>query len=277
MMRSPKFWGIHAAPSNTLRWVLMILPFVVLIAAYLFASDYRHRQNSSDKLLPPVAKMVTAMKQAALEKNKRTGEYQLWEDTTASLKRIGIGLGLAAGCGLLCGLNLGLFPGVQHLFLPFVTFVSIIPPLAILPMLFIIFGVDELAKVVLIFIGTFPLITRDIYLTVKKIPREQIIKSLTLGGSQFAIVYRVVFPQIMPRLIETVRISMGPAWLFLIASEAIAAQSGLGYRIFLVRRYLAMDTIIPYVLWVVFIGISVDWLLKQVLHRKYRWYVETQG
>jgi len=277
MMRLPKFWGIHAAPPNALRWVLMLLPFLALITAYLLASDYRHRHNPSDKLLPPVAKMVTAMKHAAFEQNKRTGQYQLWEDTRASLKRIGVGLGIAAVCGLLSGLNLGLFPGVQNLFLPFVTFVSIIPPLAILPMLFIIFGVDELAKVVLIFIGTYPLITRDIYLAVKKIPREQVIKSLTLGASQFAITYRVVLPQIMPRLIETVRISMGPAWLFLIASEAIAAQSGLGYRIFLVRRYLAMDTIIPYVLWIVLIGITVDWGLKTLLHLKYRWYAENQG
>ncbi len=276
MMRLPKFWGIHADTPLFLRWLLMVLPFVVLIGVYLAASDYRQRQNPSDKLLPPVSKMVTAMKHAALDKNKRTGEYQLWQDTTASLKRIGIGLGIAAACGLLCGLNLGLFPGMQHLFLPFVTFVSIIPPLAILPMLFIIFGVDELAKVVLIFIGTFPLITRDIYLAVKKIPRQQLIKSLTLGASQFSITYRVVLPQIVPRLIETVRISMGPAWLYLIASEAIAAQSGLGYRIFLVRRYLAMDTIIPYVLWIVFIGISVDWCLRKLLHLKYRWYVETQ-
>lgn len=276
-MKQPKFWGIHAAPSKRLKWLLYILPFLVLIAAYLAASDYRHRQNPADKLLPGVSKMVTSMQHAAFEKSKRTGEYQLWSDTAASLKRIGLGLGIAALLGLLCGLNLGLFPGVRDLFLPFLTFVSIIPPLAILPMLFIVFGVDELAKVVLIFIGTFPVITRDIYLATSKIPREQVVKSLTLGASQFAVVYRVVLPQILPRLLETVRINMGPAWLFLIASEAIAAQAGLGYRIFLVRRYLAMDTIIPYVLWIVLIGITVDWCLKTLLHSKFRWYIEKQG
>lgn len=277
MRKLPKFWGLHASPPSGLRWLLILLPFVLLIITYLVASEYRQQKNPADKLLPPVSKMVTAMQHAALEKNKRTGEYQLLNDTLASMKRIGIGLGAAALCGLLCGLNLGLFPAMQHLFIPFVTFVSIIPPLAILPMLFIIFGVDELAKVVLIFIGTFPIITRDIYLTVKKIPQEQIVKSLTLGASQFAVTYRVILPQILPRLIETVRINMGPAWLFLIASEAIAAQAGLGYRIFLVRRYLAMDTIIPYVLWIVLIGITVDWCLRTLLRVKYKWYSEYQG
>ncbi len=277
MPTPPKFLGIHAAPPKWLRWLLTIIPFALLVIIYGVASDIRQRENPSDKLLPAASKMYNAMKRAAFEENQRTGEYQLWTDTGASLRRISIGLGAAALCGLLCGLLLGLFIGMEQLFLPFLTFVSIIPPLAVLPILFIVFGVDELAKVMLIFIGTFPLITRDIQLTVKKIPREQIIKACTLGASQFSLAFRIVLPQIMPKLIETVRINMGPAWLFLIAAEAIAATSGLGYRIFLVRRYLAMDVIIPYVLWIVLIGAAVDFALRFILRTRYAWYLESQG
>ena len=273
MRKLPKFLGIHADPSKSLRLLLAILPFILLVSVYLIASDYRHTLNPSDKLLPTLSKMGSSIERAAFERNKRTGEYQLWSDTIASLRRIGVGLGFSALCGLLLGLNLGLLPGFRALFLPFITFISIIPPLAILPILFITFGVDELAKIMLIFFGTFPLITRDIYLSVKKIPEEQIIKALTLGASQFSVAYRVVVPQIIPRLMDTVRINMGPAWLFLIASEAIAATSGLGYRIFLVRRYLAMDIIIPYVLWIVLIGFAVDWLLRKIVRTRYSWYL----
>jgi NitT/TauT family transport system permease protein len=277
MNKIPVFLGLHAQPGLKFSVSLSLVPFIVLVAVYLAASDYRHRQNPSDKLLPTITKMYDAMKRAAFVKHKRTGRYQLWSDTGNSLKWIGIGLGVAALCGMLLGLNLGLMPGIRALGLPFITFVSIIPPLSILPILFITFGVDELAKVVLIFIGTFPFITRDIYLEVKKIPKEQIIKSLTLGATQFAVTYRVVVPQIIPKLIDTVRLNMGPAWLFLIASEAIAATSGLGYRIFLVRRYLAMDTIIPYVLWIVLIGFTVDWLLRKTVQKRYSWYLESEG
>ena len=53
-----------------------------------------------------------------------------------------------------------------------------------------------------------------------------------------------------PRLIDALRLTLGSAWLFLIAAEAIASTEGLGYRIFLVRRYLAMDVILPYVIWI---------------------------
>jgi len=277
MNKIPIFSGLHAQPGLKFSVFLALVPFIILIAVYLISSDYRHRQNPNDKLLPKISKMYDAMARAAFVKHKRTGRYQLWSDTGNSLRRIGIGLGIAAMSGLLLGLNLGLMPGFRALSLPFITFISIIPPLSILPILFITFGVDELAKVVLIFIGTFPFITRDMYLEVKKIPKEQIIKSLTLGASQFAVAYRVVVPQIIPKLIDNIRLNMGPAWLFLIASEAIAATSGLGYRIFLVRRYLAMDTIIPYVLWIVLIGFTVDWLLRKTIQWRYSWYLQSEG
>ena len=64
---------------------------------------------------------------------------------------------------------------------------------------------------------------------------------------------------------------MGPAWLFLIAAEAIAADSGLGYRIFLVRRYLAMDVILTYVIWITLLAFLIDWLLKTLSRRVFPW------
>lgn len=272
--KRPAFWGIHAQPSRRLKIFLALVPFIVLVCVYLSASNYRHSINPSDKLLPTVGQMYDTTKRVTTEPDKRTGEYQLWVDTLASLKRIGIAMALTTMAGMFMGLNIGMLPGIRALSLPFLIFLSIIPPLAILPILFIAVGVDELAKVVLIFFGTVFFVTRDIYAAVVKIPKEQIVKALTLGGSQFRVCYRVVFPQTVPRLIDSVRLQMGGAWLFLIASEAIAATSGLGYRIFLVRRYLAMDMIIPYVIWIVIIGFTVDLCLQKLIQKKYRWYAE---
>jgi NitT/TauT family transport system permease protein len=152
---------------------------------------------------------------------------------------------------------------------------SIIPPLALLPILFIVFGVDEFAKIALIFIGVYPIIARDIFGAVSKLPAEQRTKSQTLGADGIAYLYWVVMPQVLPRLVETVRLSLGSAWLFLIASEAIAADAGLGYRIFLVRRYLSMDIIIPYTLWITLLGFFLDYLLKSINKKWFKWYVMT--
>ena len=97
----------------------------------------------------------------------------------------------------------------------------------------------------------------------QSLPREQLIKAQTLGASTWQVVIRVVLPQIMPRLIEAVRLSLGPAWLFLISAEAIASDVGLGYRIFLVRRYLAMDVILPYVAWITLLSFVIDARLRR--------------
>ncbi len=270
--KKPWFRGLHAQPPQWLNFLLALLPFILLAAVYLTASQVRHAENPQDKLLPTISKMGHAIKKTAFTEDKRTGEYLLWSDTFSSLKRLLAGIGMAAAAGFLLGLNMGLLPGLQSLSLSFITFMANVPPLAILPILFISFGVGELGKIMLIFLGTFPLITRDIFLAASLTPRNMIVKSLTLGASQAGVIYRVVMPQILPRLIETVRLSLGAAWLFLIASEAIASQSGLGYRIFLVRRYLSMDVIIIYVAWITLIAFLIDLLLRKSITWLFPWY-----
>lgn len=274
--RVPQLWGIHARPGSWLGWLLAALPFVVLLLGYAYASHVRHQANPDDKVLPTIAQMSSAVQRMAFQPDVRSGNYLMVQDTRSSLKRLALGVSIAAALGLMLGLNIGLFPGMNAGATPFLTFVSMVPPLAILPMLFITLGVDELAKVALIVIGVFPMIARDMAGTVLRMPREQITKSLTLGASQLQLVYRIVLPQIWPRLIDSVRLSLGAAWLFLIASEAIASNDGLGYRIFLVRRYLAMDVIIPYVLWITALGFGIDSALRGLLRWGFPWYVAEQ-
>jgi NitT/TauT family transport system permease protein len=146
-----------------------------------------------------------------------------------------------------------------------------IPPLAVLPILFIVFGLGEVSKVVLIIIGILPFLIRDLSARVMEIPREMIVKAETLGASSFVIALRVALPQLLPRLIQAIRLSLGPAWLFLIAAEAIASEQGLGYRIFLVRRFLAMDVILTYVLWITLLAFLMDLALRWLSRKLFPW------
>lgn len=272
-----QLWGIHARPTALTRVLAGALPFAALLAVYFWFSQARLSENPADKLLPSLTQMSDAMIRMAFEPDKRSGEYLLWVDTWSSLRRLMIGMGTAAFLGLFVGLNMGVFPGLRVLGAPMLTFISIIPPLALLPILFISFGVDELGKIVLIFLGTAPAITRAMLLATEQLPTEQISKALTLGATQLQVLYRVLLPQIIPALLENVRLVLGAGWLFLIAAEAIASTDGLGYRIFLVRRYLAMDVIIPYALWITLLGFSIDLLLRTVLRWKYPWYSRESG
>ena len=258
------------------RWLPGLLPFVLTLALYLWASQLRLADNPQDKLLPSLTQMAEATGQMMFQADPRSGDYLLWNDTVASLRRLLGGVLLAALAGLLTGVNLGLNRGARLVFSPFLTFVSLVPPLAVLPILFIALGVDELSKIALIFMGVYPLIARDVLLATEQIPRENLVKAATLGASPLGVTWRLVMPLVMPRLIDTVRLALGGAWLFLIAAEAIASTEGLGYRIFLVRRYLAMDVILPYVAWITFLGFAFDALLRGWLRRGFAWYLAGQ-
>ena len=144
--------------------------------------------------------------------------------------------------------------------------------MAFLPILFIVFGLGELSKVMLIVIGVCPFLIRDMLQRVQEIPKEQLVKAQTLGGDSWQIILRVILPQILPRLFDAVRLSLGAAWLFLIAAEAIASTDGLGYRIFLVRRYMSMDVILPYVVWITFLAFMIDWCLLKISKALFPWY-----
>lgn len=146
-----------------------------------------------------------------------------------------------------------------------------VPPLALLPILFIVLGLGEVSKVTLIVIGVAPILIRDLALSAQALPREQIIKAETLSASTWLIAIRVVLPQVLPRLIDSLRLQIGPAFLFLIAAEAISADSGLGYRIFLVRRYLSMDVIFPYVAWITLLAVAMDLGLSTLRRRVFPW------
>ena len=251
--------------------MLSALPFIIVVAAYLFYSSARLAENPGDKLLPAPASIAATIHQFALVEDERSGEYLLWNDTRASLERLLWALAVSAFIGVTLGVAIGVLPYLRVTLVPFVAALSLIPPLAVLPILFIVVGLGELAKITLIIIGVAPIIVRDLAMRTAELPGEQIIKAQTLGASTWQLVLRVVLPQMWPRLIDALRLTLGSAWLFLIAAEAIASTEGLGYRIFLVRRYLAMDVILPYVAWITLLAFTMDWLLRLLCAKAFAW------
>ncbi len=262
---------MNRRPSHPVAAVLAAAPFVAIAIAYAIGSDLRLSANPQDKLLPAPATIWETATRLFTEGDRRTGEILLWQDTWASLRRLGLGVAIGAAISLVFGMAIGLLPYARRTFSGFVAVLSMVPPLALLPILFIVFGLGELSKVVLIVIGITPFLIRDLSQRVLEIPHEEIVKAQTLGASTGVIALRVVLPQILPRLITGVRLSLGAAWLFLIAAEAVASDVGLGYRIFLVRRYLAMDVILTYVIWITLLAFLIDWLLRSLARRAFPW------
>jgi NitT/TauT family transport system permease protein len=262
---------INQRPGRGGALMLSMLPFILLICAYVYYSHARLQENPGDKLLPAPATIAATLHQLAFEEDERSGDYLFWTDTRASLDRLLVALAISASIGLVLGLAIGVLPYLRVTVAPFVAALSLIPPLAVLPILFIAVGLGEAAKITLIVIGVAPVIVRDLAMRTAELPGEQLIKAQTLGASTWQLVIRVVLPQLWPRLIDALRLTLGSAWLFLIAAEAIASTEGLGYRIFLVRRYLSMDVILPYVAWITLLAFVMDWLLRLLRAKAFAW------
>jgi len=262
---------INLRPSRRGRVLAGAIPILILALTYAIFAALRHADNPADKVLPTVGAMGAAAWRMATQVDPVTDQITLVADTLASLTRLGAGLALATVTALTLGLLLGVMPLARAVLGPVIMVIAVIPPIAVLPILFIALGLGEAAKIALIAVGIAPYMTRDLAAHVAGLPAEQFIKAQTLGANSWIVAIRVALPQMMPRLIETLRFSMGPAWVFLIAAEAIASDVGLGYRIFLVRRYLAMDIILPYVAWISLLAIAADALLQALSRRAFPW------
>jgi NitT/TauT family transport system permease protein len=134
---------INRRPSRGTAVLLGLLPFLLLVMVYLVASDARLAENPNDKLLPSFGTLGESIQRLVLEPSMRTGEVELWADTWASLRRRAQGVGAAALIGLSLGILLGALPLARAALAPFVASLSLIPPLALLPILFIVFGLDR--------------------------------------------------------------------------------------------------------------------------------------
>jgi NitT/TauT family transport system permease protein len=284
---SSGFLLIHARPSRSWTMLLSWSLFVAGIAMYFYVSHARHRDNPEDRVMPTVAQMARGMYDAAL-KPAEDDEQQalegslarqffasmLWKDTKATSRRFFYSMLLLVPAVLL-GLHMGLFPYIGVFCLRFVLFFDKIIALSLLPILFIAFGIDELAKIMLIVIGVTPTIILDTFNLTRGVPAEQTVKAFTLGAGDFDVAYRVVLKQIAPRVLNSIRLNLKSVMLFLFAGEMIASTDGLAYRIALLRRHMGMDVIIPYVLWVALLLFLVDQAMRLVNRKLHPWFQES--
>ena len=276
---------IHVYPGRFTGWMLSWFLFVAGVTFYFYAAQQRHRENPDDRVMPTIAQMVQGFRDAALkppeeeelQENagsqpllRRIANSMLWKDTMASGRRFVLSVALLFPAVFL-GLHMAMLPYVGSFVVRFILFFDKIVALSLLPILFIVFGIDELSKIMLILIGVAPTIVLDTFNLAKSVPREQIVKGFTLGGGDFAVTYRIVLKQIWPRVLNSIRLNLKAVMLFLFAGEMIASTDGLAFRIALLRRHMGMDTIIPYVLWVALLLFLVDLFIRTLNRKLHPW------
>jgi NitT/TauT family transport system permease protein len=278
-------FDIQARPNRLLMQAASCMLFVVCIGLYMQTSIRRHRENAEDRVVPSLTQLTAGIHASVLEpaeeddyiaaddasKWERFRHSMIVKDTISSGRRFLISLALLIPAVVLA-LHIGLYPWFGAFFMRFVLFFDKIVALSLLPILFIVFGIDEWSKIALIVIGVAPTMILDVTQMVKAVPQEQIVKAFTLDANNFDVAYRVVSRQIMPQVINSLRLNLKPMMLFLFAGEMIAASDGLAYRIAIMRRHMGMDVILPYVLWVALLLFLIDFSLRTLNRRMHPWF-----
>lgn len=241
--------------------IIALLSFTVLFVGWWIAAEIN---LAKDIFLPSPVDVWNR----AVELIK---DGTLWADVKVSFVRITIGFLISTAIALPIGILIGTYRLAEAAIEPPVDFIRYMPAVAFLPLTIVWVGVDESQKWLIIFIGTFfqqVLLVMD---NVKRVPREYVDISHTLGMRDHSVLRRVVLPAAAPAIWDTLRITLGWAWTWLVIAELVAASDGLGHRIIVAQRYFQTDTIFVGILVIGLLGLFMDQIMKYTGKRIFRW------
>ncbi len=235
--------------------------FIIPIALWCFFT-YTGRANS---LILPTP---TAMFKAAVE------QYQdgtLMPDIKISVYRIGMGFLLSAVLAIPLGILMGAYKTAEAAHEPFVGFIRYVPVPALIPLVMVIAGIDEPAKILLIFIGTYFQMVLVVADVTRQVPRDLLSAARTLGANRLQLLFNVLLPATLPGLMDTCRTMIGWAWTYLVIAEVVATSSGLGYSIMKAQRFSRSDEIFVGIIILGLLGLATDMLFKLAQPRLLPW------
>jgi len=196
---------------------------------------------------------------------------ELPRDIVASLWRVGFGFFIAVLLSIPVGVLMGSFASIRALLEPAFGLMRYMPAPAFIPLLILYLGIGEPPKITLIFIGTFFFNALMVMDTVKFVPKDLIEATYMLGGNRWQTLTQVIFPHVLPGILDACRINLAAAWQLVIVSELIAATEGLGRRISVAGRFLRTDEIFVGLIVIGIIGLTFDLLFQYLLRVSCRW------
>jgi len=253
----PGMWAIRGPLSRRRYWVFALLGLLTPLALWWLVSS----SAAVDKVfMPGPVDVYRRLIQWYVEDD-------LMSDIWISVYRVTAGFALSALIALPLGLMIGTFRPVQAALEPLTDFIRYMPAVAFVPLVMLWVGIDESSKIAIIFIGTFFQMMLMMAEDVRRVPPAQIEAAQTMGATRGESVKLVIFQSAKPALVDTLRVTMGWAWTYLVVAELVAANSGLGYSILKAQRFLQTDKIFVGILLIGVIGLVMDQLFR-LAHRK---------
>ena len=255
------FWRILDEIPPLLTWSLMAVSIITPILLWWVVAN----SGWVEPLFLPTPEQVW---QSLCEMATRD---RLFQDILASLWRVSGGFLLAAIISVPLGILMGAMRSIRALFEPIIAIIRYMPATAFTPLLILYFGIGELPKILLIFIGTLFFNTLMIMDAVKFIPKELVETTYTLGGNRIQVILQVICPYVLPNMIDACRVNIAAAWNLVIVSELVAATEGLGHRIIIAQKYLRTDEIFVCLILIGLIGFAIDLIFRWCLRFTCPW------
>ncbi len=238
-----------------------VLSFLALLVAWLLASG---SGAIKEIFLPRPGSVVTYY----LESIK---DGSLWINAKISIYRITLGFVYAVILGIPIGIMVGTFKKWEAVIRPLCEFIRYMPVPAFVPLIMVWVGIDESAKITVIFIGTFFQLVLMVADDARSVPDDLISAGYTLGSGTGNTIFKIIIPAMMPRLMETLRMMIGWAWTYLVSAELVAANTGLGYTILKSQRFLKTDAIFGGILLIGLLGLITDRIFAFLNKKLFSW------
>lgn len=198
-------------------------------------------------------------------------EEALVRSALASLYRVSMGFLLSALVAIPLGLLMGTFPAIKYFCSPILDPLRFLPISALVPLFIVWFGIDDLQKIVFLFVGTFVYMLPLVVEAVENVEEVYLQTATTLGASKTQLVRHVLIPGSLPAIGEALRVMNGIGWTYVILAEVINARYGLGALITVAGKRSHVDQIFALVLVILVVGVVTDQILRLVNKQLFSW------
>jgi NitT/TauT family transport system permease protein len=240
--------------------MLILAPWAALLALW-YAIHYSGVVNPA--LVPTPHAVAASFWELAGQRLPR----DMWMSTQRVFLGVVLGIVLAVPVGFV----LGWYRGVRRFVDPLINFFRALPPIALIPLVIVYFGIEETAKVVILFYASFFAGVIVMYEGIAQISPIYVRVARTLGANDLEIFLRVIVPLTVPHMLTALRVALGVAWATLVASELIAAQQGLGSLIQNAAAFFQLEIIYVGIICIGFIALAMDLALRVVARRLVAW------
>jgi NitT/TauT family transport system permease protein len=237
-----------------------IIAFVVVLGAWWLVTGLGLVQP---QFLPSPRAVLEAW--AGLFQN----DYHL--DIGISIGRVWVAFGAAALIAIPLGMLMSSYRAVGAFSEPLIDFIRYLPVPALVPLTLIWLGIGEGSKIALLWIGTFFQLVLLIADDARRVPQEFIETGRTLGAGDWALMKDVLFRAMLPNMVDSLRITLGWCWTYLLIAEIVASNSGIGYELWTARRYGKTPEVFAGILTIGIIGLVSDQLIRAGHRRAFRY------